>query len=1082
MRSKTVFILLLVFLLGVFGGFSYLSYRTYGDFSSSQKAKSYLDAIHRIDATISALQKEEIVSAIYLGSKGSQEAKSLARSRKDTDRLLQKLSSEKSLKASELKRLNSVKKSLRYARSSIDALAGDYRTLFSQSFGQEIFENLATLLHSLSEKLPSEELRVEASVHNSFSMSEISLGNEKAYLAYLITRGKKLTDPEIRLWETLMERESDPNITAIKDPVLLQKMKKISSAIQIASLMDEKIRGDIFEAAESGEFQISSKSFLKKFGIAEVKENLAKEVLYQAMEKRAENALADARFRLIQYVLATLIALMIFVIFWRTFSASARERRALEETLREMVRDLDRERQEELDAILKKGDRISVYRFLADTTREAREAREEAFEAREQALEAEKAKDLFLANMSHEIRTPLNGIVGFTQLLETTALTPEQKEYLEVIRGSSDNLLTIVNSILDLSKIRAKKVEFEEVSINPVEVFSDMVEPHEVQNAKKKISYSTYIDPMIPSFIGDPTRLRQIMTNLIGNATKFTGEGGAIDVSVKKVSETDDDVTIRFSVKDTGIGISPEQKEKIFEAFSQADSSTTRKYGGTGLGLAITRDLIRHMGGELELESEVGKGSEFYFTLTFPKDKASETEPKKFPDLKIAYYLPEGKEMGKADENMLHYLQIATPTVAVVRKIDKSLEEYDILVVDYAMEDVRKNFQKILRLDTKLILLGNLSYNYEIDTYINEKVRPLYRPVTYPKLVRVLERLTSEAESVRPQLSSPQKETENFEGIRVLVAEDNVVNQKLIISLLKNFGIDPVVVSNGAEAVEERKKGNFDLILMDVQMPVMGGIDATREILSYEEENGLAHVPIVALTANALQGDREKYIKAGMDEYLSKPVDVARLKELIVHFCKSKSEAGESGLETNEESAEEEKKLEDPSKSEDNVQEKIAEEGLADLSEEKEEGRSDKEEASSRIVEEKSSAEIIQKHSTPVPTAERADLLLLTRPGLMKKVHERLLENLKMDTDIVEKIDEFVEQLEHREYRFVLIDPFYLKSDDLCMILEALVENGTDVLAYNSTYDVKCAEMVTTYETIHDLKKYLTVQKEKSEK
>lgn len=1053
MRSKTIFIFLLVPLLGIIGGLSYLSYRAYTDFSSSRKATTYLDEIHRIDSTISALQKEEITSALYLGSKGTRESKALAQSRKNTDRLLRKLTKKNFFENSDLDRLSAIKKNLDYVRSNVDALAGDYRTIFSKTFSKEIFENLITLLHSISEKLPSGELRADAFAHNSFSTSGTTLGNEKAYLAYLITRGKKLKDPEIRLWETLMERESDPDISMIKDPVLLQKMKEISSKIRIASLTDDGIRGDVFEAAESGEFQTAPKTFLKEFGTAGENESFAQKVLYQAMAERAQKALRNTQTRLIQYSLATLFALIVFAIFWRTFSASARERRALEETLREMVSDLDKERQEELDAILKKGDRVSVYRFLADTTREAREAREEAFEAREQALEAEKAKDLFLANMSHEIRTPLNGIVGFTQLLETMDLTPEQREYLEVIRGSSDNLLTIVNSILDLSKIRAKKVEFEEVSINPMEVFADMIEPHEVQNAKKKISYSTYIDPTIPPFIGDPTRLRQIMTNLIGNATKFTDKGGAIDVTVKKLSETDDDVTLRFSVKDTGIGISPEQKEKIFEAFSQADISTTRKYGGTGLGLAITRDLVRHMGGELELESEVGKGSEFYFTLTFPKDKASEAELKKFPELKIAYYLPENMEMRKVDEDMLNYLQIASPSVEVVRQIDQSLEKYDILVVDYAMKDVRKNFRKILALDTELILMGNLSYNYEIDTFINERVRPLYRPVTYPKLVRVLEKLTAQAENTQAKPSPAQTETKNFEGIRILVAEDNAVNQKLIIALLKNLGIEPVVVGNGAEAVEARKKGDYDMILMDVQMPVMGGIDATREILSYEEENALPHIPIIALTANALQGDREKYLKAGMDEYLSKPVDVARLKELIIHFCRSKVKEDKGDLSSESSGSEAEKTSGTLVKPIEKIEEK----------------------ANESISKKETATETIEE--TLTPDSEKKDLLLVTRPGLMRMIHTRLLDNLEIEKDVVEKTEEFVEQLERREYRFVLIDPYYLKDEDVCLILETLTENGTRILAYDSDYEVQCDEIVTTYESVHDLKKFLTTMR-----
>ena len=1071
MRSRIIFTLLLIPLLAIIAGLSYLSYQAYVDFSSSLNGRQYLDGIRRIDTAVSALQKEELVSALYLGSKGSKNTKELLSARRKTDDFLKQISESKLFEGNDLQRLQAIRKSLQYARSSVDALAGDYQSLFGQSFSQEIYGNLRILVRSLSEKLPTDELRGEASASNDLLMSRTTLGDEKAYITYLLTRKKKLGDPEIEFWETLMERENDPDLTAIKDPVLLQKMDRILAEIQKVTLNDEQLRGDIFEHAGDGRFQTAPREFLKKFGVAGEKAEIAEKTLYQAMENSAEGALLDARTRLIQYSLATLFALMVLVFFWRAFSASARERRALEETLKEMISDLDPERQEELDAILKKGDRVSVYRFLADTTREAREAREEAFEAREQALEAEKAKDLFLANMSHEIRTPLNGIVGFTQLLETTDLSPEQKEYLEVIRGSSDNLLTIVNSILDLSKIRAKKVELEEVSINPMEVFSDMIEPHEVQNAKKKIAYTTYIDPTIPPVMGDPTRLRQIMTNLIGNATKFTDNGGSIDVTIEKLYEGENDVTIRFSVKDTGIGVSPEQKEKIFEAFSQADSSTTRQYGGTGLGLAITSDLVRHMGGELELESELGKGSEFHFTLTLPKDHATDTELEAFPELKIVFYLPEDQEMRKTDEDVMRYLQIVSPTVMVARELNHSLESYDVLIVDYAMKEVRDNFRRILDLDIDVILMGNLSYNYEIETFVGERVRPLYRPVTYPKLVRALEKFGSKTQERERVIESEASDTGIFEGLRILVAEDNSVNQKLIVALLESLGIEPDMANDGLEAVKKRKKDSYDMILMDIQMPVMGGIDATQEILAYEKENDLPHIPIIALTANALQGDREKYLKAGMDEYISKPVDVERLKELISHFCKSeKAEEKNLADESNVESMKNEENTGGVLGKEDIAIDEVYEESAPSALDNEERVSENGEKSSSEEVEishEKFSAE-----SSNGATA-REELLLVTRPGLIRKIHIKLLETLQIGTAVTEGIEGLVSHLERREYRIVLIDPAYLDDEDTCLILETLLENGTRILAYESAARMQCGGMVATYATVRDLKKLL---------
>ncbi|WP_456391598.1 ATP-binding protein [Nitratifractor sp.] len=1093
MRSKILFALVLVPLLAIVGVLSYLSYEAFRDFSAVEKNRIYVETLRRVAETSSVLQREEELTALYLGSAGSRGAKELREARTASDRALAVLKNTQFAIPVERARIDAAAKSLKYVRSSIDAFSEDYPSIFGDGFGKEILGNLEKTAAAMAKRFSLPELKEDAGVQAGLLSSRVERGNEKAYLGYLLSRNKPMGDREMSFWERLLEEESVPELKKIEDPALRGELEKLLNRRGEKGRGDEVIRGLIFERSSRGDFGMDPAKFLSEFGTFFRNAEAAERRLLQEMEGVVGASLAHDRTRLIQYGLATLFALLVLAFFWRTFSASARERRALEETLKEMVSDLDEKRQQELEEILKKGDRVSVYRFLADTTREAREAREEAFEAREQALEAEKAKDLFLANMSHEIRTPLNGIVGFVQLLETTELTPEQREYLEVVRGSSDNLITIVNSILDLSKIRAKKIDLEEVSIDPAEIFSDMVEPHEVQNAKKKIAYSTYVDPTIPPVMGDPTRLRQIMTNLIGNATKFTEAGGEIDVSFVKVGEDDESVTIRFSVKDTGIGISPEQQEKIFEAFSQADSSTTRKYGGTGLGLAITSDLVKHMGGTLELESELGKGSEFFFTLTLPKDTAVERSLVTFPDLKIAFYLPEGRQMRRVDEDLLRYLRIASPSVSVIRELRSEAEEYDILFVDYSMKEVRDQMRIVQGLVVDTVIVGNLSYNYEIDTFTDEHTHPLYRPITYPKLMRTLERFGTHTQKLKETQTHREEVSRDFSGIRILVAEDNVVNQKLILALLDSLGIEVTLAVNGEEALELRKNGEYDMILMDIQMPVMGGIEATREILAYEKEQRVPHIPIIALTANALQGDREKYLKEGMDEYISKPIDVAHLSELISLFCSQKAQ------EPKESEPQGESEIEPEGMPESSSGVSVAEEGVS-LSEvwrenfaETAESKSSRDrfdskvqsqeegEASERTMDEGSSdffeteAVEVSLPSAVVRDREDAALLLVTRPGLIRKIHQRLLETGGgIVPETADGAANLVGTLERKKYRWVIVDPFYLSDEEICFVLETLSESEeTKILTYRSAHDTRCDRLVTEHASIAELKEYL---------
>ncbi|MGB5506254.1 MAG: ATP-binding protein [Sulfurovum sp.] len=376
-----------------------------------------------------------------------------------------------------------------------------------------------------------------------------------------------------------------------------------------------------------------------------------------------------------------------------------------------------------------------------------------------------KSTELFLASMSHEIRTPLNGIIGLTEVLDDTSLSQEQKEFVSLIRESSNNLRVIVNDVLDISKLNAGKMELESIPFDLFTKIEASVGIFKPKIAEKKIALKVFTDPLITRQVtGDPTRLSQVIINLVSNALKFTDEGGKIDVTAEYIDQENDEVTFKVSVSDSGIGLTQEQQEKIFEAYSQATASTARKSGGTGLGLTISNKIMNAMGTELEVESEEGEGATFFFVITMKVD--------------------------------------TIPSMAV--------EEKEVEVVE---------------------------------------------------------------------------KSQNLEDIHVLVAEDNPINQKLIKIVLENFGLNVTLTSNGQEAYEERINNRYDLIFMDIQMPVMGGVESTHSILEYEKENGEEHIPIIALTANALPGDKEKYMSEGMDDYATKPLDVKMIEKLIRQYC-----------------------------------------------------------------------------------------------------------------------------------------------------------------------------------------------------
>jgi len=1008
-NNKNIFVLLLLIVLVATISFSYYTYTLYAEYKSIKDNTKNTILISKIDTLLTQVEEEEFISAIYLGMHGKSDFSQVKEIRKNIDNTLYEISTiiEKNKVFSVYEKdIADIGKSVKYVQLRVDSLSDDYKSIFFDDYDNKILHALVVLLNKISKNSHNKDSNHYLQEFVKFENLKNNLGLEKAFITFILTKSQKMTKSELILWDILISNDNFPEYTnnKIREIITPEDFDKMAFV--------ERMK--VFTQARKGTYRINVDEWSTILDKKIDKVQFIQNNILENTHKSLENEIIKKKDFMMQYVYASLFFFILLGILLLIYRAMTREKELLENTLKSIEIGLNPQKNKELQALIVSRNSTAIYQFLAETINEANEAN----------------KETFLANMSHEIRTPLNGIIGFTELLKDTSLDTEQKEFLDIIHSSSNHLVGIINDILDFSKIGAGKVEIEAIPFNAYETFEIAVETYAAKASQKDVELGIYIDPSIPKLlIGDPTKLSQVIINLISNAIKFTEVYGYINVFVEKIEENNKNIELKFSVQDTGIGISEEQKSKIFEAFSQADTSTSRKYGGTGLGLSISNRLVSLMGGCLDVESVVGEGTTFFFSVNLEKEKSNESEGKyfnKYIDLNIGFVLPVRNINRQIDKNLRSYIEYLGANFTIYYEDEifylENSELPDILFFDQRYARKKGELARFFMLNTKLVIMttGDMQRDYKVNIGSVNKI--IQKPASFTKVVTAIDICLENNQKVKTE-DLKLSHRYNFENTRALVAEDNIINQKLISRVLNGFGLEITVANNGKEALELYKQNEYDIVFMDIQMPVMGGIESTQEIIAYEKSIEKKHTPIIALTANALHGDREKYLEIGMDNYASKPINLDRLNEILALYLQN------------------------------NFKEK---DKIFPEFKEKEKSSTD----DMNIDKASSISEIV-----------KTDILLYRKMSLSTNVYAAIFKNLGYSVDIALSESEMMDKLESSSYRYIVYDVEPFINIQQLMIDIIRDNNAIPIVFFKNNEDTKvCCETLSDKASIDEIK------------
>ena len=897
---------------------SYYVYSSFLGFNAAKQLQERLEQNKYLNEALSNIARERGMSAMYLGNKTQNIHKSLIEQRKIVDDKVKSYlkyaqnnkrlhthtnESDKSicLACNNVDNVITAIAKIKSARPLVDTHTIEFEEMFIDLYGKAQVAFIKQL-EQITENQIDKEVNQLYSLYIAMVNAKEASGIERGYMAYIISRSTELQSNDLNEWISLIGKADAINYGGIQNKALISSLDALFKNEDSLELFEEinSERTAIISVSDSGEYDITSGVW---FTMLSEKINIitqAEDLLLNAMNARAQKVQEESLQVLIITFTVWLIAIILAVLGFVLSNQIAKNIKNLESVLEKVAGDYD-SKERKINLHTAQGTDLA-YELLEDIIEQTKRDKISAQEASE-------AKSMFLANMSHEIRTPLNGIVGFTELLKDSGLQQEQSEFVDIIEKSSENLLEIINNILDLSKIESNKLEIENIAFNPIVEFESAVEVYAVRASEKHINLGCFIDPSLEFPLkGDPTKLKEIIINLLSNAVKFTNNAGSINVNIRKVKSQESAKTrVRFEIQDSGIGVTSEQKFKIFEAFSQADTSITRKYGGTGLGLTISSSFVELMGGELDLESNIGEGTTFFFTLDFEEVEAlNEASKNSFNTLK-ALILSDSAKIKQQDKYLREYLEYYGVEHTTFKEIDKlellsKENDYNLIFVDYdyTNEDALRELSK---LPQELVVLTKSNLMKRVDSLGLNIFKILYEPIHASKIKQILENYTLSNSKIQVAKKSSRKKFDLSKSkfvADVLVVEDNIINQKLIQRTLEDLGLNVTIANNGLDAFQKRKDGKFDLIFMDIQMPFLDGVEATAEILEWEDDYNQPHIPIVALTANALKGDREKFISAGLDEYTTKPLVrteiIAILNMFLADFIVEKKEPQEEVL------------------------------------------------------------------------------------------------------------------------------------------------------------------------------------------